>query len=56
MMTEEQRRLYELALSEGKRRFGSPCKHETVRNGICVVCLRRVLTKTDLYYTPRRRG
>lgn len=42
MMTEEERKLYELALSEGKKRFLSECRHETIRNGHCTKCLRKV--------------
>jgi len=36
---------YELALKTGKRRFGSFCKHENVKNGICKDCLRTVKVK-----------
>jgi hypothetical protein len=38
------RREYELAKAEGERRFGSPCNHEHVSNGICTNCLRRIYT------------
>lgn len=44
-MTDKERQEYELALKEGKRRFGSECKHETVRKGYCLKCLRRVRTR-----------
>lgn len=37
--------LYELALKDGNRRFGSDCKHEVTNNGICVNCLRKVVCK-----------
>lgn len=33
---------YELAKSEGDKRFGSECKHENVKNGYCTNCLRKV--------------
>ena len=42
-MTEKEKQLYELALREGNRRFGSPCRHEKVKGGKCVKCLRRVV-------------
>jgi len=35
--------LYHIALKEGKRRFGSPCRHEEVKNGHCTRCLRKVI-------------
>ena len=35
--------LYELAKSEGDKRFGSECKHESVKNGTCKNCLRKVI-------------
>lgn len=38
---------YELALSIGKQRFGSECKHEQVTNGRCKNCLRKVVTKRN---------
>ena len=41
-MTKEEKQLYELALKEGKRRFGSLCKHEKVKNGYCTKCLRKI--------------
>ena len=37
--------LYELAKKEGDKRFGSGCKHENNKNGICTNCLRKVLCK-----------
>lgn len=43
MMTDKERREYELALRLGNRRFGSECKHEKVKNGHCRRCLRRVI-------------
>lgn len=36
---------YELALREGNQRFGCECRHEHTRKGICVKCLRRVVTR-----------
>ncbi len=36
---------YELALKEGNKRFGSLCKHENVKNGICKDCLRTVIVR-----------
>ncbi|GAJ20021.1 unnamed protein product [marine sediment metagenome] len=41
-MTDKEKQLYELALKQGEKRFGSPCNHAVVRNGYCVNCLRRV--------------
>lgn len=35
---------YFLALEIGKKRFGSPCKHEEVENGVCCNCLRKVVS------------
>lgn len=46
-MNETERKLYELALREGKKRFGSPCDHEKTKNGTCENCLRKVITKGD---------
>lgn len=43
MMTEQEKKLYELALREGKRRFGSECKHIKGRGNRCVKCFRRVV-------------
>jgi len=36
---------YELALKEGNKRFGSECRHENVKNGICINCLRTVIVR-----------
>lgn len=36
---------YELALKEGKKRFGSPCKHTQNHNGVCLNCLRKTYKK-----------
>lgn len=36
---------YGLALRIGKKRFGSECKHEVIKNGYCQNCLRKVVTK-----------
>lgn len=38
------RALYELALKQGEKRFGSECKHEVTNQGRCVNCLRKVVT------------
>lgn len=37
--------LYEVMHEQGKKRFGSECKHEKVVKGRCANCLRRVITK-----------
>ena len=39
------RQQYTLAKQIGNRRFGSPCKHEQVKNGHCTNCLRKVVDK-----------
>ncbi len=39
--------LYELMHKEGKRRFGSECKHEKTKNGHCMNCLRRVISNAN---------
>lgn len=44
---EREKVLYELALKQGERRFGSLCKHEVVKNGRCVNCLRRVRSRSQ---------
>ena len=36
---------YELMLSIGQKKYGSVCRHEKVRNGICVNCKRKVISK-----------
>ena len=36
---------YELALRIGERRFGSPCKHESTKDGKCSNCCRKVVVK-----------
>lgn len=36
--------LYMLMHEEGKKRFGSECKHEQTKNGVCTNCLRKVVT------------
>ena len=41
-MTNEERQLYELALNRGNERFGSACRHEEVKKGQCLKCLRKV--------------
>jgi hypothetical protein len=35
--------LYEKALKEGEKRFGSACNHSETKDGICLKCLRKVL-------------
>jgi len=45
MLTEEDKKEYALALKQGKKRFGSPCSHEKVRNGKCLHCFRKVINK-----------
>ncbi|MBA7478303.1 hypothetical protein ES707_13726 [subsurface metagenome] len=35
--------LYEVMKREGDKRFGSDCKHENIKNGVCVDCLRKVI-------------
>jgi len=42
-MTDKERREYELMHKEGKKRFGSVCEHRKVKNGHCMICLRRVI-------------
>lgn len=37
--------LYALVHETGKKRFGSECKHQKTKNGHCVNCLRKVITK-----------
>ncbi|KKL94024.1 hypothetical protein LCGC14_1868880 [marine sediment metagenome] len=37
--------LYELAIEEGDRRFGSPCRHERTKQGYCTNCFRKVIDK-----------
>lgn len=44
-MTEQEKKEYELALKQGKRRFGSPCEHKKVKNGKCLNCFRTVIVK-----------
>ena len=34
--------LYELMKQQGDKKFGSECKHENIKNGVCVNCLRKV--------------
>jgi hypothetical protein len=46
-MTPEEKREYELAIKIGKKRFGSPCDHEYVKNSVCLNCLSRVITARD---------
>lgn len=41
-MTDKEKRLYELALKIGYKRFNSVCQHSKTKNGYCVKCLRKV--------------
>jgi hypothetical protein len=41
--TKAENKEYALALEAGKKRFGSPCKHIEVKNGVCCNCLRKVV-------------
>ncbi len=41
-MTDQEKQLYELALKQGHKRFGSNCEHRQIKNGRCIKCLRRV--------------
>lgn len=34
---------YELAIKMGDARFGSECRHEETKDGVCMKCLRRVV-------------
>jgi hypothetical protein len=34
---------YKLAKKQGDKRFGSECKHENVKDGVCQQCLRKVI-------------
>jgi len=45
MMNPTNDEMYELMDSIGKKRFGSECKHEKTKNGYCVNCKRKVVTK-----------
>lgn len=36
------RKEYELAEKDGKKKFGSACKHTNIRQGRCLDCLRKV--------------
>jgi len=38
--------LLEYMHEQGKKRFGSECKHEKTKNSRCLNCLRKVITKT----------
>lgn len=40
--------LYEYMDEQGKKRFGSECKHIRVKNGRCLDCLRKVYTRPVL--------
>jgi hypothetical protein len=36
---------YDLAIRSGKRRFGSDCRHERVKDSRCMNCLRKMIIK-----------
>jgi len=36
---------YELALREGERRFGSGCRHDHIKDGVCLDCYRKVVSR-----------
>lgn len=40
-----EKELYEYMEEQGKKRFGSECKHEKIRHGYCINCLRKVVVK-----------
>ena len=44
MLSDADKEEYKLALRVGKKRFGSSCQHKVTRNGVCVSCLRKVVT------------
>ncbi len=44
-MTDQEKKLYELAIKEGDRRFGSPCSHTRIINGVCANCCRKIWQK-----------
>jgi len=44
-MTEQEKKEYELALKTGERRYGLLCQHEKTKNGFCVNCKRKIITK-----------
>jgi len=44
MLTDSDKKEYELALRQAKKRFGSDCEHADVKNGVCCNCLRKVVT------------
>lgn len=37
--------MYAFMYAEGKRRFGTECKHESTQNGVCKNCLRPVIDR-----------
>jgi hypothetical protein len=39
------RQQYELAKEQGDKRFGSPCSHTQTSYGVCLNCLRKVVTR-----------
>ena len=39
--------LYELMNKKGKIRFGSECRHEQIKSGRCINCLRKVIIKPN---------
>ncbi len=43
IVTPTQDELYWRMHEQGKKRFGSECRHESVKNGKCSNCLRQVI-------------
>lgn len=41
-----EKELCEYMHEQGKKRFGSECKHKHIKRGICTNCLRKVITKS----------
>ena len=48
MMTKEEKEIYERARKEGDGRFGVACKNELLRDGVCVMCGRKVFEKKNV--------
>ncbi len=44
-MTDREKQEYELALKIGNKRYGSECLHTQIKKGVCLHCLRKVITK-----------
>jgi len=41
--------LYELMMEQGNERFGMECKHLRIKTGVCIKCLRKVITSQLTY-------